>query len=70
MTLINFHESSFKQKKIGLMIIFIYCFGFRNGNVRATSIELAEPRYQGVVCSMKESFGFIERADVVKEVRL
>ena len=52
------------------MIIFIYCFGFRNGNVRATSIELAEPRYQGVVCSMKESFGFIERADVVKEVRL
>ncbi|KAF4530784.1 hypothetical protein B566_EDAN018405, partial [Ephemera danica] len=25
-------------------------------------------RYQGVVCSMKESFGFIERADVGKEV--
>lgn len=25
-------------------------------------------RYQGVVCSMKESFGFIERADVVKEI--
>ena len=25
-------------------------------------------RYEGVVCSMKESFGFIERADVVKEI--
>lgn len=25
-------------------------------------------KYQGVVCSMKESFGFIERADVVKEI--
>ena len=24
--------------------------------------------YQGVVCSMKESYGFIERADVVKEI--
>lgn len=25
-------------------------------------------KYQGVVCSMKENFGFIERADVVKEI--
>lgn len=25
-------------------------------------------RYRGVVCSMKENFGFIERADVVKEI--
>lgn len=25
-------------------------------------------KYRGVVCSMKESFGFIERADVVKEI--
>lgn len=25
-------------------------------------------KYQGVVCSMKESFGFIERADIVKEI--
>ena len=29
----------------------------------------AQPvKYRGVVCSMKESFGFIERADVVKEI--
>ena len=47
--------------------LFVLCF--RNGSHRATNIELAEPRFQGVVCSMKESFGFIERADVVKEVR-
>lgn len=25
-------------------------------------------RYQGVVCSLKESFGFIERGDVVREI--
>ena len=25
-------------------------------------------RYQGVICSMKESFGFIERADQVREI--
>ena len=25
-------------------------------------------KYQGVVCSMKDSFGFIERADVVREI--
>lgn len=25
-------------------------------------------KYHGVVCSMKENFGFIERADVVKEI--
>lgn len=25
-------------------------------------------KYRGVVCSMKESFGFIERADIVKEI--
>lgn len=24
--------------------------------------------FQGVVCSMKDSFGFIERSDVVKEI--
>lgn len=25
-------------------------------------------KYHGVVCSMKDNFGFIERADVVKEI--
>ncbi|XP_024080946.1 cold shock domain-containing protein E1 isoform X2 [Cimex lectularius] len=42
------------------------------GNLGATHVRLENPahpvKYQGVVCSMKESFGFIERAEVVKEI--
>lgn len=38
----------------------------------ACNVRLENPahpvRYRGVVCSMKENFGFIERADVVKEI--
>lgn len=45
---------------------------FSRGNLGACHIRLENPahpvKYQGVVCSMKESFGFIERADVVKEI--
>ncbi|PSN48449.1 hypothetical protein C0J52_16573 [Blattella germanica] len=44
----------------------------RSGNLGACHIRLENPahpvKYQGVVCSMKESFGFIERADVVQEI--
>ncbi|KAG8232613.1 hypothetical protein J437_LFUL012969, partial [Ladona fulva] len=44
----------------------------RNGNLGARHIRLenaAHPvRYQGVICSIKDNFGFIERADVVKEI--
>lgn len=43
-----------------------------SGNLGACHVRLENPahpvKYQGVVCSMKESFGFIERADVVKEI--
>lgn len=42
------------------------------GNLGACHVRLENPahpvKYQGVVCSMKESFGFIERADIVKEI--
>lgn len=42
------------------------------GNLGACHIRLENSihpvKYRGVVCSMKESFGFIERADVVKEI--
>ena len=45
---------------------------FSNGNVRARRMRLLKPvpaeRFQGVVCSMKDTFGFIERSDVVKEI--
>ncbi|XP_046389893.1 cold shock domain-containing protein E1 [Ischnura elegans] len=44
----------------------------RSGNLGARHVRLenaAHPvRYQGVVCSMKDNFGFIERADVVREI--
>lgn len=44
----------------------------QRGNLGACHIRLENPahpvKYQGVVCSMKESFGFIERGDVVKEI--
>lgn len=43
------------------------------GNLRARNIRLEKhlpPRYQGVICALKETFGFIERSDVVKEVRI
>nr|CAD7569383.1 unnamed protein product [Timema californicum] len=44
----------------------------QRGNLGACHIRLENPahpvKYQGVICSMKESFGFIERADVVKEI--
>lgn len=44
----------------------------QRGNLGACHIRLENPvhpvKYRGVVCSMKESFGFIERADVVKEI--
>merc|ERR550539_2007822 len=44
----------------------------RSGNLAAKTIRLENPaapvKYQGVVNSMKETYGFIERADVVKEI--
>ncbi len=45
---------------------------YRNGQhcaVELSLVEAAPPAYvQGIVCSLKESFGFIERADKVNEV--
>ncbi|XP_076170073.1 cold shock domain-containing Unr isoform X2 [Ptiloglossa arizonensis] len=42
------------------------------GNLGACHVRFENPvrpvRYRGVVCSMKENFGFIERADIVKEI--
>ena len=44
----------------------------RNGHhyaVEVLLVEAAPPVYvQGIVCALKESFGFIERADKVNEV--
>lgn len=50
----------------------MFFFKYSSGNLGACHVRLENPahpvRYRGVVCSMKESFGFIERADVVKEI--
>lgn len=54
-------------------VTFLLATDKNTGNLRARSIRLEKPlpaRYQGVICALKETFGFIERADVVKEVSL
>lgn len=45
---------------------------FRSGNLTARYVRLENPaqpvRYRGIVSSIKDNFGFIERADVAKEM--
>ncbi|XP_064602212.1 cold shock domain-containing protein E1-like [Liolophura sinensis] len=64
-------DSSVKLKA-GDQVNFSISTDKRNGNIRARQLDgVSSPqseRHQGVVCSMKESFGFIERADVVREI--
>ncbi|KPI96212.1 Cold shock domain-containing protein E1 [Papilio xuthus] len=44
----------------------------QRGTLGACHVRFENPvhpvKYHGVICSMKENFGFIERADVVKEI--
>lgn len=40
----------------------------RLGNLRARNIRVLPKPMQGTICALKENFGFIERADVVKEI--
>jgi cold shock CspA family protein len=43
----------------------------KSGNLRARHVKLEIPtplKHEGVICTLKDSFGFIERADVVKEI--
>lgn len=57
--------------KAGEDVLFQIATDKRDGKIRARnveSLESATQRYVGVVCSMKDSFGFIERADIVKEI--
>ena len=50
----------------------MFCVSARSGSIRAYKVcLLSEPiaeKYHGVVCSMKDNFGFIERSDVVREI--
>ena len=66
-----------QKAEAGDKVTFYVCSDERSGNPRARGIcrqsfshlpSLFCEGYQGVVCSMKDSYGFIERADVVKEI--
>ena len=46
----------------------ISLFLCRTGAVCARKVKPVTTAKQGVVCSMKDNYGFIERADVVKEI--
>lgn len=57
--------------KVGDSVMFYLAADPQTGIIQAKSLELVNQpsqRYQGVICSMKESFGFIERSDVVREI--
>ncbi|XP_074640508.1 cold shock domain-containing protein E1-like [Tubulanus polymorphus] len=58
--------------KNGDNVTFFIATDKRNGNIRARKVKPLQPfkleRHEGVVCSMKDSYGFIERSDVVKEI--
>ncbi|ETE67472.1 Cold shock domain-containing protein E1, partial [Ophiophagus hannah] len=59
------------QLETGDKINFIIDTNKHTGAVSARNIMLLkkkQARCQGVVCAMKEAFGFIERGDVVKEI--
>ncbi|KAM9268543.1 cold shock domain-containing protein E1 isoform 2-T2 [Morus bassanus] len=59
------------QLETGDKINFVIDTNKHTGAVSARNIMLLkkkQARCQGVVCAMKEAFGFIERGDVVKEI--
>ncbi|ESO83947.1 hypothetical protein LOTGIDRAFT_108249 [Lottia gigantea] len=64
--------NGFRKLTAGDSVSFTVATDKRTGHVRACQLELIESptssKHQGVVCSMKESFGFIERSDVVREI--
>eukprot|EP00112_Aurelia_sp_Birch-Aquarium-sp1_P017175 Seg3963.1 transcript_id=Seg3963.1/GoldUCD/mRNA.D3Y31 product="Cold shock domain-containing protein E1" protein_id=Seg3963.1/GoldUCD/D3Y31 len=56
----------------GDQVSFFVATDKRNGTLKARQLVLIEPaekeKLQGIVSSLKDSFGFIERADVVAEI--
>ncbi|TKC49841.1 hypothetical protein EI555_011802 [Monodon monoceros] len=59
------------QLETGDKINFVIDNNKHTGAVSARNIMLLkkkQARYQGVVCAMKDAFGFIERGDIVKEI--
>ncbi|ESN92067.1 hypothetical protein HELRODRAFT_104068 [Helobdella robusta] len=62
-------EDTEQGQKIGAgdKVTFYLSTDERNGNIRARRVR-KQSYVGGVVCSMKDNYGFIERADVVKEI--
>lgn len=58
--------------KAGDKVTFQIATDKRSGNLHARNIQTEKSskseRFQGVICSLKDTFGFIERADIVKEI--
>jgi len=56
----------------GDMVSFVIATNKRSGSMRARKVKYVDSKrtqtVQGIVSSLKESFGFIERADVVAEI--
>lgn len=57
---------------VGDSVSFQIATNQRSGNLTARYVRLENParpvRYRGIVSSLKDNFGFIERADVAKEL--
>jgi len=69
-------ENSGQMLQAGDKVEFYISTDEKNGNIRARHIKLSKSAgsaqsvecYQGVVCTKKDNYGFIERADIVKEI--
>ncbi|KOB68025.1 Cold shock domain-containing protein E1, partial [Operophtera brumata] len=63
--------SSYRTQKT-MSKAMLYYTPVTPGTLGACHVRFENPqspvKYHGVICSMKENFGFIERADVVKEI--
>ncbi|XP_067945654.1 cold shock domain-containing protein E1-like [Watersipora subatra] len=55
---------------LNMKVTFCIATDKKTGHMWATAVKKLQPpeMSQGVVCSLKENYGFIERADMVKEV--
>jgi len=66
-------EISGQKLEAGDKVEFYISTDEKNGNIRARRIRQSKSapsteQFQGVVCSLKDNYGFIERADIVKEI--
>lgn len=66
-------ELTGQRLQAGDKVEFFISTDEKNGNIRARRLKLVKAavsadKFFGVICSLKENYGFIERADIVKEI--